>query len=158
MKHRPIWLAAGLLIFVVLACHPGKKNANQTTNSAETKDAPNSDLTAGNVIQEIHMAKDDGNGNPGAEADAFSGSDRTIHCVVKLTEAKSQTKMTFSWWVVDADGSNNEKIKDINYTTRALENIVHSHLRLPQDWPKGRYKVEVYVNDNLEKTAGYTVD
>jgi len=65
--------------------------------------------------------------------------------------------MKFSWFIVDADGSQNEKIKDIDYTTRALENIVHGHLTLPQDWPSGKYRVDLFVNDNLEKTAQYSV-
>ncbi|MGH9906383.1 MAG: hypothetical protein ACRD8U_12470 [Pyrinomonadaceae bacterium] len=151
MKH-PAYLAFGLLLFVVLACNLGKRNTNSTSTANEN--------TAGSssaVITEINMARDDGKGDPGNESGEFSPSDRTIHCVVRLTDAKAGTKMTFSWWVVDADNTQNEKIKDIEYTTRALENVVHSHLTLPQDWPKGKYKVEVYVNGNLEKTIGYMV-
>jgi hypothetical protein len=104
------------------------------------------------------MAKDDGKGDPGEESDVFDGKDRTIHCVVKLGDSKSGTKMKFSWWVVEANDTKNEKIRDIDYTTRALENVVHAHLTAPRDWPPGKYKVEVYVNDNLEKTVGYTVE
>jgi hypothetical protein len=65
--------------------------------------------------------------------------------------------MKFSWWIVDADGDQNRKVKDIEYRTRALENVVHGHLTLPQDWPVGKYKVQVYVNGDLDKTAFYTV-
>ena len=65
--------------------------------------------------------------------------------------------MKFSWFIVDADGRQNEKIREINYTTRALENVVHGHLIAPRDWPVGKYKVEVYVNGNLEETVPYTV-
>lgn len=158
MKRHPAWLAAGLLIFVVLACNLGnKKNANQTTNRADTNDNSAESADSG-VVKEIHMAKDDGNGDPGEETNSFSPGDRTIHCVVKLNEAKARTKLKFSWWIVDADGTKDQKVKDIEYTTRALENIVHAHLTLPQDWPKGKYKVEIYVDGNLEKTLGYVVD
>lgn len=66
--------------------------------------------------------------------------------------------MRFSWWLMDADGTQNEKIKDVDYTTKALENIVHGHLTRPQDWPQGKYKVEVYVNDSLDKTIPFDVD
>jgi hypothetical protein len=103
------------------------------------------------------MAKDDGKGNPGDETSAFSPGDRTIHCVAKLADAKAETKMKFSWFIVDSEGSKNEKIKDIDYTTGALENIVYGHLTLPQDWPSGKYRVDVFVNGNLEKTAQYSV-
>ncbi len=158
MKRHPAWLAVGLLVFVVLDCNLAKKNTNEATNRAETNATPSPEATGSGVIEEIRMARDDGNGDPGEETDTFSPSDRTIHCVVRLAEAKSKTKLKFSWWIVEAEGSENQKIKDIEYTTKALENVVHTHLTLPQDWPKGKYKVEVYVNGNLEGTVGYTVN
>jgi hypothetical protein len=159
MKHHPAWLAAGLLIFVVLACNLGKKSTNINSNeNRETNDNTEVDTGSGRYISEIHMAKDNGRGAPGAETASFGTDDRTIHCVVKLKEAKSGTKMRFSWWIVDADGSQNQKIKDIDYTTRSFENIVHGHLSLPRDWPKGKYKVEVYVNGELDRTINYTVE
>lgn len=158
MKRRSAALAVGLMLFVVLACNLGKRSTNLSTNRTEEveKTASNASSSTG-AISEIHMAKDDGKGDPGDQADVFSGNDRTIHCVVKLNDAKSGTKMKFSWWVVDAENTRNEKIRDIEYTTRALENIVHAHLTAPRDWPAGKYKVEVFVNGNLENTVGYTV-
>ena len=162
MKHHPAWLAAGLLVFVVLACSLGNKNANTNTsnsnsNSNSTSTTADADTGAGNHIKEIHMAKDNGSGAPGDRANTFEPGDRTIHCVTNLKESKSGTQMKFSWWIVDADGSKNQKIKDIDYTTRALENVVHGHLTLPQDWPVGKYKVQVYINGDLDKTAFYSI-
>ena len=161
MKHHPAWLAMGLLVFVVLACNLGKKaNVNVNTNvnsNANSQPPADTNLGSGVAIKEIHMAKDDGNGDPGEETTEFAPSDRTIHCVANLKTAKSGTQMKFSWWIVDADGSQNQKIKEINYRTRTLENVVHGHLSLPQDWPAGKYKVEVYVNGDLDKTVFYTV-
>lgn len=154
MKHHPAWLAAGLLVFLVLACNLGtNKNANNGNNS--NRDA--ADSGSGAAIKEIHMAKDKG-GKPGEETDTFEPGDRTIHCVATLKEAKSGTNMKFSWWIVDADGTKNKTIKDIDFTTSALENIIHGHLTLPQDWPKGKYKVQVYVNGDLDRTVNYTVE
>ena len=144
MKHHPAWLAAGLLVFVVLACNLSK---NSNSNSGSSSGA----------IKEIHMAKDDGDGAPGTETDSFAPGDRTIHCVATLREAKSGTQMKFSWWIVDAAGSKDEKIKDIDYTTGALENVIHGHLTLPKDWPIGKYKVQVYVNGELDKTVSYNI-
>lgn len=154
MKHHPAWLAACLLLFVVLACSVGK-NTNRDANSNSNPEVV--ETGSGTAIKEIHMAKDDG-GKPGEESDTFEPGDRTIHSVATLKEAKSGTAMRFSWWIVDADGTQNKKIKDIDYTTRTLENIIHGHLTLPQDWPKGKYKVQVYVNGDLDKTVNYTVE
>ena len=158
MKRNSAWLAVSLLVFVVLACSLGKKSTNESTNRSATNDSAPSDPTSTGAISDLHMAKDDGNGDPGDETNMFSPGDRTIHCVAKLAEAKAGTKMKFSWFIVDAGGSKNEKIKDIDYTTGALENIVHAHLTLPKDWPSGKYKVDVFVNGNLENTAQYSVN
>jgi hypothetical protein len=161
MKHHPAWLAAGLVLFVVLACNLGKNkndntNRNGNSNSTASSDS-GTDEGPGTAIKDVHMAKDDGNGSPGDETNSFEPADRTIHCVVNLKEAKSGTKMKFSWWIVDADGTQNEKIKDIDYSTKAFENVVHAHLTLPQDWPQGKYKVQVYINGELDKTVNYAI-
>jgi hypothetical protein len=163
MKHHPAWLAAGLVLAVVLACNLGKKTSNSNnsnsnnSNRAATNTNTDSDTGSGEFIQDIHMAKDNGRGAPGDQTDSFEPGDHTVHSVVKLKQAKSGTKMKFSWWIVDAEGSKNQKIKDIDYSTRPLENIVHGHLTLPQDWPIGKYKVQVYVNGNLDRTVEYEV-
>ena len=160
MKKHTAWLAAGLLLFAVLACNISKNfntNSNRSNSNSNSQTATDTDQGSGAAIEEIHMAKDDGNGSPGEKSDTFEPGDRTIHCVTKLKEAKSGTDMRFSWWIVDADGSQNQKVKDIDYRTRALENVVHAHLTLPQDWPTGKYKVQVYINGDLDRTAFYTV-
>jgi hypothetical protein len=152
MKHHPAWLAAVLLVLVVLACNLGKnRNANTNTNSNADE------AVSGSAIKEIHMAKDN-NGSPGTRTNSFAPGDRTIHCVATLANPKSGTQMRFSWWIVDAEGSQNQKIKDIDYTTGPLENVIHGHLTLPRDWLQGKYKVQVYVNDNLEKTVPYSIE
>jgi hypothetical protein len=156
MKHHPAWLAAGLLVFVVLACSLGKLNNTNTQTNTNTNSNKEAQSGSSAAIKEIHMAKDN-NGSPGDETDSFAPSDRTIHCVATLKQAKSGTQMKFSWWIVDAGGAQNQNIKDIDYTTRGPENIVHGHLTVPQDWPTGKYKVQIYVNGDLDKTVAYTV-
>lgn len=159
MKHHPAWLAASLLVFVVLACNLGKKTTNDNSNSnSNSNSSTASDQGSGTYIKEIHMAKDNGRGAPGDETEGFAPGDRTIHCVATLKEAKAGTQMKFVWWIVDAEGTKNQKIKEIDYSTRALENVVHGHLTLPQDWPAGKYKVQIFINSDLDKTVAYAVE
>ena len=138
MKPHPAWLAGVLLLFAVLACH-------FSTNS-----------NSSGAISEIHMAKDN-NGSPGDETNTFKPGDHTVHCLAKLNNPKEGTKIKFAWWIVDAEGTKNEKIKEIDYTTGSNDNVVHGHLTLPRDWPKGKYKCEVYVDGALDKTVEYWV-
>lgn len=149
MRHHPAWLAAGLLVFALLACNLSK-NSNTSSSESSSVTGP------GQYLSDIHMARDD-NGKPGATATGFSPTEHTIHCVTKLKDAKDGTPMKFSWWIVDAGGSKDEKIKDIEYTTQGPENIVHGHLTLPRDWPKGKYRVDVYANGQLDRSISYTV-
>ncbi|MBC8031886.1 MAG: hypothetical protein H7Z16_17520 [Pyrinomonadaceae bacterium] len=154
MKHHPAWLAAGLLVFVVLACSVGK---NTNTNSSSGGDA-NVETGPGIFIKEIHMAKDDGSGKPGDKTSSFEPGDRKIHSVATLKEPKPGTEMKFSWWIVDAGGAKDQKIKDIDYTTGPDEQLIHGHLIYPINWPSGKYKVQVYVNGDLDRTIGYTIE
>ena len=160
MKNHPAWLAIGLLVFVVLACSLGKTNNSNNSNvnsNSNSQASTEVDLGSGVAIKEIHMAKDDGNGAPGDETDSFEPGDRTIHCVTTLKAAKSGTQMRFAWWGIDAGGVQNKKFQEISYTTRARENVIHGHLTYPKDWPTGKYKVQVYVNGDLDKTVFYSV-
>lgn len=158
MRKHPAWLAAGLLLFALLACNLGKNNNSNNSNNNNNNANTDAETGSGSAIKDMYMAKDDGNGKPGDHTNTFEPGDRTIHCVATLKESKAGTGMKFSWWIVDADGTQNKKIKDIDYSTKTLENVIHGHLTLPQDWPKGKYKVQVYVNGNLDKTVNYTVE
>ena len=142
MERNPAWLAAGLLVFVVLACH---FSAGNNSNSS-------------GPISKVSMAKDNGNGDPGDETNTFKPSDHKIHVLVNLKDPKEGIKVTFVWWIVDAGDSKNEKLKEIDYTTESNVKTVHGNLSRMNDWPSGKYKVEVQINGNTEKTATFTVD
>lgn len=162
MKLHSGWLAAGLLLFAVLACNVSKNtnnsnnsnNSNKNSNSSTSTRPANADV----YVDQINMAKDD-NGEPGESATSFAPDEHTIHCVINLNKAKAGTKVRFTWIGADVEGmTKNDEIKVIDYTTNSFENKVHAHLMLPKDWPKGKYKVEVYINNALDKTISYTVE
>ena len=165
MKRHPAWLAAGLLLAVVLACNLSKnsnRNANvneNNKNSSRVTNAPtpNRPANAEVYVNEINMAKDR-DGDPGDEADEFSPVDRTIHCVIMLNKARGGTKIKFTWTAVDVAELGNSEIRSIDYTTRPFENKIHAHLTLQRDWPKGSYRVEVYINGNLDKQINFMVE
>ena len=141
MKNHPAWLAAGLLVFVVLAC-----NFSAGTNSNS------------GPISKISMAKDNGKGDPGDETNTFSPSDHKIHCLVTLKEPKEGIKVTFVWWIVDAGGTKDDKLKELDYTTESDVKVVHGNLSSTRDWPSGKYKVEAQINGKSEKTVSFTVE
>ncbi len=162
MKLHSGWLAAGLLFAVVLACNTSKNSNNSNSNNSNSNKSSNSSsntrpASADVYIETISMAKDK-DGSPGDTATSFEPGEHTVHCVIDLNKAKSGTTVKFVWTAVDVEDSKNGEIKTIDYTTKPFENKVHAHLTLPRDWPKGKYKVEVYINGALDKTISYTVD
>lgn len=160
MKRHPGWLAAGLLLFVVLACNLGKNSNNSNnsnSNSNRGTSSTNRPANAEVYVEQINMAKDD-EGKPGESTTSFEPGDRTIHCVIELNKAKTGTKVKFVWKAVDAGSMKNEELKTIDYTTKSFENKVLGHLTAPGDWSKGSYQVEVYINGALDKTIDYTVE
>jgi hypothetical protein len=160
MKLHSGWLAGGLLLVVVLACNTSKNsnnsnnsNSNKASNSSSNTRPANADV----YVDTLSMAKDK-DGDPGDTTTSFEPGDHTIHCVADLNKAKGGTAVKFIWKAVDVEDSKNGEIKTIDYSTKSFENKVHAHLTLPRDWPKGSYKVEVYINGALDKTISYTVE
>ena len=125
----------------------------------EASRSPASDVYNADVyVKKISAAKDD-NGNPGEPTTRFEPEDRIIYCVVELSSAKVGTKVRFVWKTVDSGGSVGEEIKTIDYTTKSDENkVVQGHITLSRDWPRGLYRVEVYINGAPDKWINYTVE
>jgi hypothetical protein len=162
MKRHSGLLAAGLLLFVVLACNLSKNNNNNNSSNSNSNKNSNAitnsrPANAEVYVEEISMSKDN-NGDPGDKTTTFAPNDHTIHAVADLNKAKAGTQVKFVWKAVDVAGSKNEEIKTIDYTTKSFENKVHGHLTKPTDWPKGTYEVEIYINGALDKSIKYTVE
>src|SRR5205085_311452 len=131
-------------------------NANSTSNSNSNSSEVFTPTNPSDVhVQSLYMAA-----SPDGDATTtFNSTDHTVYAIAELNKLAAGTQVRFSWIAVDVEGEEKgSKIKDIDYTTGAMENIVKAHLTLPQDWPTGQYKVEVYLNGNLEQTIEYTVE
>ena len=57
-----------------------------------------------------------------------------------------------------ASGAENDNVRDVEYTTKDKEDVVHSNVVLPTDWPPGNYKVDIYLNGALDKTVNFSVE
>jgi hypothetical protein len=164
MKRHPSWLALGLLLLVVLACKTGNLNTNNANNSNNNNSTTNTNTNttsnansnpSGVHINNLYMAKS----GDGKATTTFSPTDHTVYCIAELNKIAKGTEVKFTWTAVDVTGEEKgSKIKDVDYTTGSLENIVKAHLTLPQDWPTGQYKVDVYLNGDLAQSINYTVE
>ena len=150
MRRHPAWLAVSLLVFIVLACNL-TKNKNGNSNNANT--GSNRPANAEVYTDEVYMAKDE----DGPATSTFAPADRKVHVIINLNKAKTGTDVKVVWIAEDVEGATNKQLKTLEYTTKSSEKKIPGYLTWSQDWPKGRYKVEIYIDGNLDRTVYYDV-
>jgi len=90
----------------------------------------------------------------GEETSVYS-PDQTFYCVVVLENAPDDTKVKAVWYQVDDSGS---------ATQFAEKEIVGSGSPITfnasnsNGWPGGSYRVEIYLNDKVDKTLDFSVE
>jgi hypothetical protein len=107
-------------------------------------------------ITDVELARDDGAGGYGQVVKNFRRSDNPIHCVVTLSRAEEGTRVRFVWTAVAAGGKSEETLASTEVVTRAREIVADGKLRLPREWPAGRYRVQATVNKST-KTVEFSI-
>ncbi|MGZ5437971.1 MAG: hypothetical protein ACXWID_07960 [Pyrinomonadaceae bacterium] len=153
MKRYSAWLAFGLLLFVMLACNLSKNKNSNSNSNVNINSGTNRPANAEVFTEEVYAAKSE----DGAATSTFAPSDRTVHVVINLNKAKSGTDVKVVWIADEVEGASNKELKTLEYTTKAFDKKIPGYLRWSQDWPKGRYRVAVYINGNLDRTIYYDV-
>ena len=154
MKRHPAWLAVGLLLFVVLACNLSKNKNGNTNTNLNANSGSNRPANAEVYTEEVYMAKS----SSGPATTTFAPTDRTVYVVLNLNKAKSGTDIKVVWIAHEVEDAKDKQLKTVEYTTKAFEQKIPGYLTWPSDWPKGRYRVEVYVDGNLDRTVYYDVE
>lgn len=114
--------------------------------------------TPGNVkIEEVYLAKDDGNGLAGESATIFYTTDIPIHCVVKLDSFKPVTvKMNFI--AVKVFGVKTEsKVLSIKYKTNGEQSQVNFTGKPDKNWVAGNYRIEILVDEIAAETLDFEI-
>ena len=113
-------------------------------------------------IQQAVLAKDvtGDNFDPADPTSTFQPNQAVIHLVVTVANAPSDTKVKTAWTAVDVGDAapSNTKIDEAEVSMGSSGNA-HFTLSLPSTgaWPVGKYKVEIYLNDKLDRTLEYTI-
>jgi hypothetical protein len=152
MKRYSAWVAFGLLLFVVLACNLSK-NKNGNSNNANANRGSNRPANAEVYTDEVYTAKEE----DGPATSTFAPADRKVHIVINLNKGKSGTDVKVVWIAEDVEGASNKELKTLEYTTKGSEKKIPGYITWSQDWPKGKYKVEIYIDGNLDRTVYFDV-
>lgn len=102
-------------------------------------------------VEEIYLARDNGEGKPGDIVESFLTTDVPIYCVVQLNSLKIVTvKMNFI--AVAVKGVKSEtKVFTVDYKTNGKQNRVFFTGTPDGKWVTGTYRVDIFVNG---KAAG----
>jgi len=142
MKRVFSFVSLAVLIAVIAAgCNFSVSTAN-ITNATLSKDVTGSTF------------------DPVDPTTTFPVDQPVIHLVAKVANAPEGTKVKSVWTAVDVGdiAPANTKVAETEVVLNS-DGSAHFTLSLPSSgaWPVGKYKVDVYLNDKLDRTLEYTV-
>lgn len=82
--------------------------------------------------------------------------DKTVYVKVELGNAPDDTKVKATFSTVDVEGDEDNKLIDDHELTGGSGTLTFT-LSNTKLWPVGKYKVELYLNGQLERTLEYEV-
>lgn len=131
---KSIFFVFTLLILTVLAC---------SFNFSTAK------------ISDAKMAKD----ADGAQPTTTFGQDEPFYCVVQVANAPDDTKVKAVWTAVDVEGVDpNLNLGEKEMTSGDGQfnfSYTNDEGKL---WPTGKYKVDLYLNDKLDRSLDFQVE
>jgi hypothetical protein len=111
----------------------------------------------GGKIVELYLAKDDGNGAEGERAENFELADIPIYCIVKLN-APGGTNVKMILLAATVPGIKaGSKIVTTSYTLKDREDQVTFYGQPTDKWLPGKYKVELFLDNKLERTLNFNI-
>ncbi|MGQ9548716.1 MAG: hypothetical protein ACUVWS_08805 [Roseiflexus sp.] len=126
-----ILIGACMLVLFIMACSISASTAN---------------------IADAWMATDE---TGSARVTTYSPFD-TFFAIIDLRNAPATTRLKAVWTAVNIGGNPINEV--INETSAEMgSGILNFRLSLQEPWPSGEYKVDIYLNDKLEKTLTFEV-
>lgn len=104
-------------------------------------------------ISEATLARDEEGQQP---TTVFSPED-TFYLIVDLANAPDDTKVRAAWTAVEVEGTDPNLFLDESELTSESGTLTFN-LSNNNLWPNGTYKVDLYLNDELDQTLEFSVE
>jgi hypothetical protein len=110
-----------------------------------------------NSVNELYLAKDDGNGKAGEPAASFMTTDIPIFCVVKLGLSQpTEVKMNFV--AVSVKGVKPETtVITTAYKTKDEQNRVNFKGKPDKVWIAGTYRIDIFLDGKLATAQEFEI-
>jgi hypothetical protein len=103
-------------------------------------------------IGDAWMARD----YEGTQRTTTFGPSEVFYCVAELKNAPDDTTVKASWTAVSVEGVEPNTFIDETAVTSGSGSL-HFELSNSSLWPNGQYKVDLYLNDELDRTLEFEV-
>ena len=78
--------------------------------------------------------------------------EQAFYCIVELADAPQDTQLKAVWTAVQVEGQQPGLLIDQAEITAGDRNVFTFDLTNEGPWPAGQYKVDLYLNDKLDRT------
>lgn len=145
--------------FYFLASKPNNADASRRLETSSPDTRINTPSLKPNIqTGDIKLFADDGNGNPGPQVSSFRPTDRRMHFEMATDGLEKGMKVKWVYTVVETLAARDLQINETGYEViDPTKRFLSSSLGLPRDWLPGKYKVEVYINNELIGSLEYKV-
>jgi len=93
----------------------------------------------------------------GTQETTVYAQDQPFYCIVELANAPDDTTLKAVWTAVEAEGTEPNLVIDDAEITAGNENVFTFDLTNNGLWPIGKYKVDLYLNGELDRTLEFEV-
>jgi hypothetical protein len=108
-------------------------------------------------VEEVYLAKDDGNGKAGEQVSEFLTTDVPIHCVI-LLDSTSKVAVKMNFVAVLVSGIKAEtKVVTASYTTKDGQNRVFFTGRPDGRWTPGKYRVDIFLDGKAATNIAFDI-
>ena len=93
---------------------------------------------------------------PSDQTRTFASRDLTFHAVVSLDRPSSGDKVKAVWILADAGGVRNYRFAEKTLGTRHMDTL-HFATTMRRPWPRGKYRLDVYMNGKRARQEYFEV-
>jgi len=164
MKNLRVFLILLMVLLPALACKAVTGGSNQIEEDIEPTDIPTEEVSlpasgSGGIITRVTLARGSTpeDYEPVDPTTEFGPQD-TIHAIVTVKQAPTDTKFTVKWLITDVgDAAEPNYVLDVTETVQTGSGNMDFTLTPKSGLAVGSYRVEIYVNDVLDRMVEYAI-
>ena len=109
------------------------------------------------AVEDVYLARDDGEGKAGDVTASFSPSDIPIHCVVVLADGRPRAVKMMLFAVRVPGVKPESRVVAAGYNTKEKQDRVYFTGRPDGKWVPGMYRIDIFVEERKERSVTFEV-